>query len=487
MASYSSTLKEKFVELQKAEQTPRNSRPKIQRVAEHLRNRTLFEKHYSPKLVSIGPIHHDNANLKLGEKYKLMWATKYIQNTAHIPQDLHKKIADNIDELKGHFADDVLTLTGESLKGFRSLEEKLSWMLFVDGCSLLYILDKVELDNPEPMNIKVDQLVLVVMDVLLLENQLPYLVLKLLCKDENETELIKTMKKFLKCHHWATPEDNKRSSRWWSCIQENCFPNIKVQQEERSAHKKNSCFLNTKTTEHIVKLTNDHSQSESPTHLLDLQRKIILTKSDSKTKGNEANGKNQDQKYSKETVKMMTYKNIQDLRAAGIKLKSSMTRRPTDINFSEGWFFAKLTLPEIVVDDTTITTFLNLIAYEMCPDFENDHGICSFVAFMDSLIDHPEDVKELRSKEILLNSLGSDEEVANLFNIISANLVPNTNTYIEVRSKIHKHYRNTCKKWIALGIRTYLNNPWTFIAFLAAFIALALTSVQTWFAIKPAS
>jgi hypothetical protein len=182
----------------------------------------------------------------------------------------------------------------------------------------------------------------------------------------------------------------------------------------------------------------------------------------------------------------MTYKNIQDLRAAGIKLKSSTTRRPTDIDFTEGWFAAKLTLPEIVVDDTTTTTFLNLIAYEMCPDFENDYGICSFASFMDSLIDHPEDVKELRSKEILLNSLGSDEEVANLFNIISTDLVPNTKTYIEVRSKIHKHYRNTCKTWIALGIHTYLNNPWTFIAFLAAFIALALTFVQTWFAINPA-
>jgi hypothetical protein len=269
MASYT-TLEEKIVELQKTEETPQNSLPKIQRVAEHLRNRTLFEKHYSPKLVSIGPIHHDNANLKLGEKYKRMWAAKYIQNTAHIPQDLHKKIADNIDELKEHFADDVLTLTstGQSLKGFRSLDEKLSWMLFVDGCSLLYILDKADLDNPRPMNIKVDQLVLVVMDVLLLENQLPYLVLKLLWKNDNET-LIKTMKKFLKCQHWATPEDNKSSSRWWSCIQENCFPRKEVQQEGRS-------------DEHIVKLTSDQPQSESPTHLLDLQRKIILAKSDSK-------------------------------------------------------------------------------------------------------------------------------------------------------------------------------------------------------------
>ncbi|MCH83860.1 DUF247 domain protein, partial [Trifolium medium] len=96
---------------------------------------------------------------------------------------------------------------------------------------------------------------------------------------------------------------------------------------------------------------------------------------------------------------MVTYRSIRDLKAIGIELKSSATRRPTDIDFSEGWIAAKLTLPEIVVDHTTAATFLNLIAYEMCPDFENGYGICSFAVFMDSLIDHPEDVKELRSKE----------------------------------------------------------------------------------------
>ncbi|PNX57365.1 hypothetical protein L195_g050363 [Trifolium pratense] len=182
---------------------------------------------------------------------------------------------------------------------------------------------------------------------------------------------------------------------------------------------------------------------------------------------------------------MITYRNIQDLRAVGIKLKSSTTRSPKDIDFREGWFAAKLILPEIVVGDTTMVSFLNLIAYEMCPDFENNYGISSFVAFMDSLIDYPEDVRKLRSEGILLNHLGSDEEVANLFNIISMDLVFDSKTYCQVTEKIHKHYCHKYKTWIALGIHTYFKNPWTFIAFLAAFVALSLTFIQTWFAIDP--
>ncbi|CAK8571137.1 unnamed protein product [Lathyrus sativus] len=481
------TLQKKLAELQEPKQTHQNSRPKIQKVAEYLRNREHFEKQYSPKFVSIGPIHHDSPNLKLGENYKLTWAAKYIQTTQQDPEFLHKKIADNIFELKSRFADDVLALANiaESLKDFRGLEEKLAWLLFADGCSLLYILINVKLyqldkpkdritnlgqidgvninvdDDPEHLNMKVDQLVLVMMDVLLLENQLPYKVLKLLWKNENDKELIDTMKNFLKNYHWATQDKKTTWSR----------PGI---------------FSNTgqiKKTKAEDDLPNDII--ETPTHLLDLQRKmILLTKSNSKTEANkEANYEmKQSGKYSEE---MMTYRNIQDLTAVGIKLKSSRTRSPTDVDFSEDWFAAKLTLPEIVVDDNTAASFLNLIAYEMCPDFKNDYGICSFAVFMDSLIDHPEDVKKLRSKGILVNSLGSDEEVANLFNIISTDLVLNPETYLKVKAKIHEHYRNKCNIWITEGCNTYFSNPWAITGFIAAVIALVLTFVQTWFSIFP--
>jgi len=295
MMASQTTLEKKIVELENSKQTPQNSRPKIQRVAEYLRNRKNFEKHYSPKLVSIGPIHHDNTNLNTGEKYKLMWAAKYLENIGRNPRDLHKKIADKINELKDHFSDDVLTLTGKSLEGFGSLEEKLSWMLFVDGCSLLHILEKAKLHEPGQMNIKVDQLVLVMMDVLLLENQLPYVVLKLLWKDDNDSELIMTMKNFLKCHHWATP-DNKRNRRWRRNQEtSNLVPDKKGKEQhstvlitnesETPSEKEKDMVSKGKGKgegEHSVSIPlPNESQSETiiPTHLLDLQRNIILIRS----------------------------------------------------------------------------------------------------------------------------------------------------------------------------------------------------------------
>ncbi|MCI01083.1 DUF247 domain protein [Trifolium medium] len=199
-----------------------------------------------------------------------MWAAQYIENAKLDPHILHKKIADNIDDLKGLFSDDVLTLSGtkESLEGFTSHDEKLSWMLFVDGCSLLHILENADLRKAEPVNNRLDHVILVMRDILLLENQLPCLVLKLLWKNNNETELINTMKGFLKWHQGITSENKTElkdtmKKTWRS----HCF----------SVQKKNE----KKKEEHSVPMPNE-SESELPIHLLHLYRKIMLPEPSSK-------------------------------------------------------------------------------------------------------------------------------------------------------------------------------------------------------------
>jgi hypothetical protein len=92
------------------------------------------------------------------------------------------------------------------------------------------------------------------------------------------------------------------------------------------------------------------------------------------------------------------------------------------------------------VDDSTGPKFMNLIAYEMCLDFENDFGITSYISFLDSLIDEVNDVKDMRKAQVLHNFLGSDQEVADLFNAIGTDLVPNAEAYKDVKIQIQKYY-----------------------------------------------
>ncbi|XP_020972610.1 uncharacterized protein LOC110269248, partial [Arachis ipaensis] len=124
--------------------------PKIRKVPHYLRNRVDFAKHYSPKLVSFGPIHHGDQNLKLGEEYKLMWSVMYVRTRGQTARDLHKRVLSNIKELQDLFDKDLFAkqeFTNCEVEGFKDLDQKLSWMLFVDGCALLQVLENGNLGD----------------------------------------------------------------------------------------------------------------------------------------------------------------------------------------------------------------------------------------------------------------------------------------------------------------------------------------------------
>lgn len=184
-------------EMNMSTERPLYSRPKIQIVANDLRERTDYKSHYLPTIVSMGPIHHGNPELQIGEEYKLIWAKKYIQKAGTDSKDLHRKIVDNLATLKSFFADDVLTMASNTIGNFRSFDQKLTWMLFVDGYSLLYILDiDNDFENEETI------MKLVSRDVLLLENQLPLGLLYLLANDgKNRLNLMERIIRFLKFNH----------------------------------------------------------------------------------------------------------------------------------------------------------------------------------------------------------------------------------------------------------------------------------------------
>ncbi|KAI7997163.1 putative UPF0481 protein [Camellia lanceoleosa] len=141
------------------------------------------------------------------------------------------------------------------------------------------------------------------------------------------------------------------------------------------------------------------------------------------------------------------------------------------IDFNQPCTFGILKLPPMIIDDTTKYVLLNLAAYEACPDSVTDFGMTSYICFMDSLIDNAEDVKVLRSKGILLNFLGSDQQVADIFNEIATELVPSPHVYVEVKTRIQKHHRNSMKIWMAEWHHTYI---------LGAFGLSLLSLLQFW-------
>jgi len=75
----------------------------------------------------------------------------------------------------------------------------------------------------------------------------------------------------------------------------------------------------------------------------------------------------------------------------------------------------------------------------------------------------------LRSKELIKSGLGSDKEVAQLFNSLSKGAVMSPFCkLLDVQQKMNDHCRKPCNKWRASFEHTYLSNPWVFISLVAA-------------------
>ena len=168
---------------QRFEGNNQNSRPKIQRVPAFLRQNPDFVKYCSPKIISFGPIHHQNENLRLGQQFKTQWTSLYFReygenigrSTDAAAQRLLNTVEGGIQELRQLFTEDLTAAYSDW---------DLSWMLLVDGCSLLYYLEHVDDHRPEELMLKLDQLMYIWRDITLLENQLPMRLLELLSETQ---------------------------------------------------------------------------------------------------------------------------------------------------------------------------------------------------------------------------------------------------------------------------------------------------------------
>uniref|UniRef100_A0A2N9F2I4 Uncharacterized protein n=1 Tax=Fagus sylvatica TaxID=28930 RepID=A0A2N9F2I4_FAGSY len=425
------TLAERFNMVKEAGENVRNqqhsiSTPKIQKVIFLLRDQKDFEKYYEPRVASLGPIHHGKEKYQLGEKYKLVLTSEFVKGSDKDIKDLYKKIEENINDLRYCFEEEVTK---------KYDDETLAWLLFVDGCAILQYIYCATKNKFDELNIKTDSVAFAQQDLFLLENQLPYCLLKwLMSLSKMENELKESIQTYI-ANHDMVP-DKKGDSL------------------------------------HSISMEGD------PVHLLDLLRTRILGKP--KPNFKIIPNKNKDQDW-------QSYRNVQELKAAGIRLRRNSNSCLSNISFTREYvFLGYLSLPPIIVDDSTRPKFLNLIAYEMCLDFKNDFGVTSYIAFLDSLIDEPNDVKILRKAGVLHNFLGSDEEVAKLFNEIGTDLVPNPETYKDVRSQIQKYYKNKWTTWMAQFYQNHFSSPWTIFAFCGVLVGLGLTAIQTWFTVHPA-
>ncbi|KAK4596471.1 hypothetical protein RGQ29_014493 [Quercus rubra] len=190
-----------------------------------------------------------------------------------------------------------------------------------------------------------------------------------------------------------------------------------------------------------------------------------------------------------------SFRSVEELKAKGIHFKpttssfallekkgKSISLR--DVRFKSGFINAELKLPPLILTPSKITLYNNLVALEFCPPSDKDLAIASYFFFLNTLIESVDDVKELRSKRILLNNLGSDEEVGKMLKEINSCGMQDLGIYQGVREDIEEHYNSKIKTWLAEIIGKYFSNPWTALGFFTAITVLALTILQAYYRIN---
>ncbi|KAG8089942.1 hypothetical protein GUJ93_ZPchr0011g27152 [Zizania palustris] len=394
------------------EKPQQRARHSIYRVPEYIKDRTKRDA-YRPKLVSLGPFHHGDPVLLPMEAHKRRAVVQLVKRSGKPLREFIAAVEKIYDQL--HEAYENLDKAWHP--------KRFVELMVIDGCFFLEVMrmfslrGKVEKDygSDDPIFSEHGYLYLkdnIISDVLLIENQLPSLLLQNLM--------------FLT----VDPKTFQVNNQVHTFLDDILTPASPI---------------------------NNH---------LGLHPLDILHKSVCGERGY----------YRKSTLESEMHP-ASVLHEAGIHFKVSEAH-----GFAGAVSFESsvLRIPRISFFDETESVLLNLMAFEQLhPGAGND--VTAFVYFLDILIDTPKDVTLLRSKGIIENGFGSDEEVANLINkTLSKGAVKSPNSNINnVLEDMTMHCKKMWNKWRATFIHTYFINPWVFSSLIAAFILLFATVTQT--------
>ncbi|KAF7848659.1 hypothetical protein BT93_L1763 [Corymbia citriodora subsp. variegata] len=400
------------------------------------------DKAYVPQIVSIGPYHHGKAHLCQMDQHK--WRCLYrILERSNGKIDRYLELVKKVEKRARACYEGTI-----SMSSYDFVE-----MMILDGCFVIELFHGdskgfAELGyhpNDPIFSSKCGSMPMIQRDMIMLENQIPLFILDGLFSLQHHGLFCLQL-----CHPHQEGPIPKLALRF--------FDPLKPTKGRRTISSNN-------------RLEFDPLPNQGELPCLELFRQSLL---------------NPKQVPEEEGTKVSPQKRQQlihcvtELREAGVKFREKETDRFMDIEFEDGI----LRIPRLHIDDGTRSLFLNLIAFEQS-HINNRNDITAYVIFMDHLIDSLEDVRHLHQRGIIEHWLGSDAEVADLFNRLCKEVVFDQNdSYLsELTERVNEYSSRRCNRWRASLKHNYFSNPWSIISFIAALVLLALTFLQSFYAV----
>ncbi|XP_058084091.1 UPF0481 protein At3g47200-like [Magnolia sinica] len=497
--------------------------------------RQVNEVAYEPKMVSIGPYHHGKERLLGMEENKLLYLHSFLsRNPDHRLEVYLEAIEELKDKARSCYSEKVGPLMGNEFVKMMVLDACFIVEIFLRCYPIMYKLRLLrqlwELlkHNEEDLGLisamdkfffhsnGFEDLIrhangmvdLIGYDMLLLENQIPFHLLQrifIMACPVNVPHLLEKMalhffNRFMcsnteikineysyyhllhlfHSHLLPTPTNNKEEPN------HSCIPKIKYVLKFKKNEKSNTIkpvlnkLKNLLPCSNKAPLLNTKRRQMMPC-ATDLQLAGVKFKKNEKSN----NIKYVLNKKKKKALLPITKREMipcaVDLQLAGDEFKKNEESNSIlNVKFSHG----VLEIPLLLIQDYSETLFRNLVAFEQCYPEANIH-FTTYLMFMDFLVNTSKDAALLHRNGIIDNLLGSDDEVAHLFNRLCIGIFHNfEGSYLsDVKDNVQKHCENKWNMWRASLKRNYFTNPWSVISLLAASILLLLTITQTFYTV----
>jgi hypothetical protein len=404
----------------------------IYRVPNKLRQ--VNKEAYTPKLVSIGPFHHDLEELKGMEKQKLKYFKAFHIRTGKNQKDLASIIEKKEEKIRHYYSE-----TFEQLNRKKFVEIILLDAIFIIELFLRnferkendYILSNAWLES----HIK--------QDLILLENQLPF--------------------KFL------------RKLYRFAFNGEEVTPFLELARQFFFSNKHRICMTMETKVKHFTDLQRMFFSPTNPKLDSKLAKPLRYTATKLYAMGLEF-----------EALVEPDYSKISLLDIDFAKDKC-LERYPC---FNLSWLFSCLPclkslrcsksaqcilkVPQLVINDQTEAIFRNLMALEQY-HYPSNKYICNYVVLLDYLITTKEDVCLLVEKNVIVNRRGSSKAVTTLINTLCHQIVEGESHYHDLHQQLNEHCDNLWNRLLATLTSVYFHDFWRGTATFVGFFVLAIT------------
>ncbi|XVE84095.1 hypothetical protein DITRI_Ditri16bG0141900 [Diplodiscus trichospermus] len=392
------------------------------------------ENSFLPNSFSIGPIHHGKENLNATEEVKIKYLNGLLFRVIKSPRPEAMPERENVIERQKFLTNLILSVkliekrasacyAGHDFAAELAHNEFVK-MMVLDGCFIIELFRKFagEIGREPDDQIFTMSCMLQFLshDLVLLENQVPWLVLETLFDQtklpSESMPLVELTLQFFATMFTMNPPDPKK----------------------------------------IV----DCCKGKGIKHILDLLRlsQVLPSKEIKK----------------KLKPRWIQIHSLTRLKEAGVEFEKTEADSILDIKFEHGC----LKIPSLFIQETTETIFRNLIAYEQCLPNCPPIFTC-YAKLLDNLIDTTNDMDILCKNKIYDNWLSPEDATQTFNKLYNDTSVKEFYYWSELGNDLDSYCKRRWPKWRASYVHNYFTKPWAIIAQIYAVIILFFTIWQT--------